>query len=141
MQSQLVLTFLGAMIASAAHAQAPGDIARGNMHFDVKAMDSNGDGMISKTELMRYGESMWDRMARAANVSIPVNDAAAQFARGDLKFDAKAVDANGDGTITKEEFTKYGEAKFDSMKKDPHGSISVADIARDFGRGNMRPTD
>ena len=141
MQSRLAVALLGAMIASAAHAQSAGDIVRGNMHFDAKAMDSNGDGMISKTEFMRYGESMWDEMARAANVSIPVTDAATQFARGNLKWDAKAVDANGDGTITKEELMKYSEAKFDSMMKDPHGSISVADMGRDFGRGNMHPTN
>jgi hypothetical protein len=72
-------------------------------------------------------------------VSIPVADAARDFARGNLKFDAKVMDTDGDGKISKEEFMKYGEGKFDQMKKDSSGMISVADASRDFGRGNMHP--
>ena len=139
MNSRLTLSIAAVLTTTLAHAQAPGDIARGNMHFDAKAMDANGDGMISKDELMRYGETMWERMARAATASVPVADAAKDFARGNLKFEAKSVDANKDGMITKEEFMKYGESKFDSMKKDTHGNISVTDAARDFGRGNTHP--
>ncbi|MEP7242690.1 MAG: EF-hand domain-containing protein [Gammaproteobacteria bacterium] len=111
----------------------------GNMHFDAAAADSNGDHMISKDEFMKYGETMWERMARSASVSMPVVDAAHNFSRGNVQFDAKAMDANGDGMISKEEFMKYGESKFDHMKKDSAGMLSVADAARDIGSGNMHP--
>ncbi len=139
---RLMLTLAGALAAVTLQApvsaeNAPGDIARGNMHFDAKAMDTNGDGMVSKDEMQKYGESMFDKMARNDKRMISVVDAAAEFARGGLRFDAKAMDTNGDGQISKDEFMKYGDAKFDSMKKDSHGMISVADAARDFGRGNM----
>jgi Ca2+-binding EF-hand superfamily protein len=137
MISRMIPFVLIALTAVLAHADDPAAIGRGNMHFDAKAMDANGDGMISKEELMRYGETMWVRMARAANVKISVADAARNFARGNLRFDAKAVDADGDGQITKEEFMKYGEAKFDSMKQSK-GMISVSDAAKNFGRGNQR---
>jgi hypothetical protein len=137
-QFRLMLPLAPLLIASSVFAaDAPGDIARGNMHFDAKAIDANGDNMISKDEFMKYGETMWERMNRSATVSVPIADAARDFARGGLKFDAKAMDANGDGKITKDEFMKYGEAKFDRMKKDPNGMISVADAARDIGSGNM----
>jgi hypothetical protein len=138
MKSPLISFALIALTASLAHAQDSASIGRGNMHFDAKAMDANGDGMVSKEELMRYGETMWERMARAEMVKIPVADAARDFGRGGLRFDAKAVDADGDGQITKEEFMKYGEARFDSMKKDSKGMASVADVAKSFGRGNQQ---
>jgi hypothetical protein len=54
-----------------------------------------------------------------------------------MHFDAKAVDTEGDGQITKEEFMKYGEARFDGMKKNSKGMISVSDAAKNFGRGNQ----
>src|SRR5262245_8222579 len=138
--SQLIPLVIGVLIGTVAQAQTAGDIARGNMHFDAKDIDSNGDHMISKDEFMRYGETMWERMARAENVSIPVVEASQQFARGNLRFDAKAMDTDGDGKITKEEFMKYGEKKFDAEPKDAHGMVSVADAGHDFARGNVHPT-
>jgi Ca2+-binding EF-hand superfamily protein len=139
---RLMLTLATALVAGIAQAPvfaqaAPGDIARGNMHFDAKAMDMNGDGMVSKDEMQKYGESLWDKMARNDKRMISVVDAAAEFARGGLSFDAKAMDADGDGQISRDELMKYSDAKFDSMKKDSHGMISVAEASRDFGRGNM----
>ena len=139
MKFRPLLSIVSALIAGVAQAQAPGDIARGNMHFDAKEMDANGDGMISKEEFSRYGETMWQRMNRAANVSVPVTTAAQDFSRGNVRFDAKAMDADGDGNITKDEFMKYGESKFDSMTKNKQGMMSVTEAAQAFARGNMPP--
>jgi hypothetical protein len=118
---------------------APGDIARGNMNFDAKAMDMNGDGMISQDEMQKYGESMWDKMAANEKRMLPLSDAATAFARGNLRFDAKEMDANKDGMITREEFTNYAGTQFAHLKKDSNGMISVNDAALAFGRGNMAP--
>jgi hypothetical protein len=117
-------------------AEDPAAISRGNMHFDPKAADANGDGMISKDEMTKYAETMWQRMARAESVSIPVADAARDFSRGNLNFEAKSVDADGDAMITKEEFMQYGETRFDATKN-PKGMVSVADAGKAFGRGNQ----
>jgi hypothetical protein len=74
-----------------------------------------------------------------------VVEAAQDFARGNLRFDAKAMDANHDNMISKDEFMKYAEQKFDRMNKDPQGAISVVEAAQAFSRGNQRvaskPTD
>ncbi len=105
------------------------------MHFDPKAIDTNGDNMISRDEFMQFGEKMWTAMAKGAS-SISVHDAAQSFARGNMRFSAKAMDTDHDGTISKDEFMKYGGDKFDKMK-DANGMISVDDALKDFARGNM----
>src|ERR1700733_10002027 len=91
--------------------------ANGNMHFDVSEMDANHDGMISKDEFMKYGETMWSRMAQGKD-SISVAEAGKDFATGNMRFSAKAMDTDHDGTITKDEFMKYGEAMWNKSKKD-----------------------
>src|SRR6185312_2252249 len=47
------------------------------------------------------------------------------FAQGNMRFNARAMDTDHDGTITKEEFMKYAERKFDKMKG-ADGMVSVA---------------
>jgi hypothetical protein len=127
--------FCAAMLIPVANVWAQtNDFATGNMHFDAKAMDTNGDHMISKDEYMKYGETMWGMMAKSAN-ALSVNDAARDFAQGNLRFSAKAMDANHDGSITKEEFMTYAQHKFDKMK-DAGGMMSVDDAATKLARGN-----
>ena len=110
----------------------------GNMHFDAKAMDTNGDGMISKDEMMAYAEKMWDMMANGHD-TIRISVAAKDFATGGLAFNAKSIDTDHDGTISKEEFLAYAGRKFDKMKH-PDGMISVQEAAKAFARGNPPPS-
>ena len=110
--------------------------ANGNMHFDVSEMDANHDGMVSKDEFMKYGETMWQRMS-GGKETISVADAGKDFATGNMNFSAKAMDTDHDGTISKDEFMKYGEAKWNKMDKEGKGMMSVADASKDFSRGNM----
>jgi EF hand domain-containing protein len=67
--------------------------------------------------------------------TISVHDAAQDFARGNMRFSAKMMDADHDGTISKEEFMSYGEKKFDKMSK--NGMMTTADATKYFSRGNM----
>jgi secreted Zn-dependent insulinase-like peptidase len=130
----LFLTAVMLAFAAGAGAQS-GDFATGNMHFDAAAMDANGDHMISKDEFMQYGEKMWGTMSKGT-ATVAVRDAAQDFARGNMRFSAKMMDADHDGTISKEEFMAYGERKFDKMK-DKSGMMTVADATKYFSRGNM----
>lgn len=41
----------------------------------------------------------------------------------------RAMDANGDGMISKEEFMKAHETMFDSMKKNDRGQVAMSDMA------------
>ena len=104
------------------------------MHFDAHDMDTNHDGKISKDEMMEYGSKLWGMMAKDSQ-SISVKDAAKDFAQGNLRFNARAMDTDHDGTITKEEFMKYTERKFDKMKG-ADGMVSVADASVAFSQGN-----
>jgi len=130
----LFLTAVTLAFAAGAHAQS-NDIATGNMHFSAAEMDANGDHMISKDEFMQYGEKMWSMMSKGA-ATITVHDAAEDFARGNMRFSAKVMDADHDGTISREEFMAYGEKKFNLMK-DKSGMMTTADATKYFSRGNM----
>ena len=126
------------LLAGSAYAQTANDFATGHMHFDAKAMDTNGDNMISKDEMMKYGEKMWAMMANGKD-TIPVAVAAKDFATGGLAFNAKAMDTDHDGSISKDEFMAYAGRKFDKMKNSD-GTMSVADAAKAFARGNRQST-
>ena len=129
-----LLGTISVMLVTAAAAQS-NDFASGNMHFSATSMDTNGDHMISKDEFMQYEEKMWG-MISAGKDTISVRDAAADFARGNMRFSAKAMDADHDGNISKEEFMAYGERRFDKMKN-KDGMMSVEDAATNFARGNQ----
>jgi Ca2+-binding EF-hand superfamily protein len=113
--------------------------ATGNpMHFDVKAMDTNGDGMITKEEMMAYAEKMWEMMANGHD-TIRISRAAKDFATGGVAFNAKAMDTDHDGSISKQEFLDYAARKFDKMVH-PNGMISIQEAAKAFARGEPPPT-
>lgn len=44
------------------------------MKMDMKMMDMNGDGMISKEEFMKYHESMFDKMKKDSNGMVSMKD-------------------------------------------------------------------
>jgi hypothetical protein len=119
--------------AGAAFAQS-NEFATGNMHFDAKDMDTNGDHMITRAEMVAYAEKQWDMMAQGKD-TIPIAAAAKDFATGGVNFKARTIDTDHDGTISKAEFVAYAGKKFDSMKKTDN-MVSVADMARAISRGN-----
>ena len=76
--------FLATLLSvRSAFAADPAQFGSGNMHFDVKEMDANHDGMISKDEFMKYGEAKWDKMAKG-NAMMSVADATKDFSRGNM---------------------------------------------------------
>ena len=119
-----------------AHAQS-NEFATGNMHFDAKEMDTNGDHMISREEMIAYAEKTWEMMAHGKD-TLPIGVAAKDFASGGVNFKARAIDTDHDGTISKQEYVAYATRKFDAMKK-TDGMVSVADMAQAIARGNTYP--
>jgi hypothetical protein len=119
--------------AGAALAQS-NEFATGNMHFDAKDMDTNGDHMITREEMVAYAEKQWEMMSHGKD-SIPIAAAEKDFATGGVNFKARTIDTDHDGSITKAEFVAYAGKKFDSMKKTDN-MVSVDEMARAIARGN-----
>jgi hypothetical protein len=133
---QWVICAASALLAGGAYAQG-NDFATGNMHFDAKDMDTNGDHMITRDEMVKYAEKQWEMMAKGRD-TIAIAVAAKDFASGGVNFKARAIDTDHDGTISKEEFVAYAGKKFDTMKK-TDSMVSVADMAKAIARGNTNP--
>jgi hypothetical protein len=132
----LALAVAALWLAGSAHGQVVTDqFATGNMHFDAKAMDANGDGKITQEEAMNYARSMWKTMA-AGRKTIPVQEAAEDFARGNMKLDAQSMDTKHEGTISESEFMSAVQHRFNKMK-DPNGTMTVVGAAQAFSRGNQ----
>jgi len=121
-----------AVCFSVAHAQ--NDFATGNMHFDAHEMDTNGDHMISREEMLAYAEKTWEMMAHGQD-SIPIGVAERDFATGGVNFNAHAIDTDHDGTISKAEYLAYNTRKFDRMAKNDR-LVPVEEMAKAFARGN-----
>jgi hypothetical protein len=126
------------LLSGAAFAQS-NQFATGNMHFDAKDMDTNGDHMITRDEMVKYAETEWDMMAHGKD-AIPISLAAKDFATGGINYKARAIDTDHDGTISKEEFVAYAGKKFDTMKKTDN-MVSVTDMAKAISRGNTNPDE
>ena len=136
LKMQLAICAAALALAGAAHPQG-NEFATGNMHFDAKDMDTNGDHMITRDEMIKYAEKQWDMMAHGKD-TIPITAAANDFATGGVNFKARAIDTDHDGTISKDEFVAYAGKKFDGMKKTDN-MVSVTDMAKAIARGNTNP--
>jgi hypothetical protein len=123
-----------AVIFTAAYGQS-NEFATGNMHFSAHDADTNGDHMITREEMQKYAEKLWDEMAHGKK-TIPIATAAQDFATGGMNLQAREIDSDHDGTISKEEFLAYMLKKFDGMKN-AHGMVPVDDLSSAFARGNM----
>lgn len=125
------------LLAGGASAQS-NEFATGNMHFDAKEMDTNGDHMVTREEMLAYAAKSWESMAQGKD-TIPIAVAAKDFASGGVNFKARSIDTDHDGTISKEEFVAYAGRRFDHMKKTDH-MVSVDDMARAIARGATNPS-
>jgi Ca2+-binding EF-hand superfamily protein len=130
--TRLLVFLAAATLTSVGFAQANSstDLATGGMHFSAKAMDADNDGMISKDEFMKYHADMWDKMTKDSNGSMSTADAATAFARGGMHVNVKKMDADHDGTISKDEFMSYEANHWNLLPKDANGQISVADLQK-----------
>jgi hypothetical protein len=134
---RLMISAASLLFAGGAYAQSNA-VSTGNMHFDAKEMDTNGDHMITRDEMIKYAEKAWDTMAQGQD-TIAIAAATKDFATGGVNFKARAIDTDHDGSISKAEFVAYAGKKFDTMKKTDN-MVSVDDMAHAIARGNM-PTD
>ena len=89
-----------ALLAAALPALAADNMGKGmGMEMDMKMMDTNKDGMISKEEFMKHHEAMWEKMKKNKAGMVDMKDMGMM---------------HGDGM-------KKGAGTEDKMKKDSMG--------------------
>ncbi len=78
---------------------ATGAFAADGMTMDMKSMDSNNDGMISKKEFMKHHEHMWNKMKKSKGGMVSVKDMEMMHADmmkdGSMKKDGMMKDKMG----------------------------------------------
>jgi hypothetical protein len=81
---------------------AGGAFAMDDMHMDPKMMDTNGDGMISKAEFMKFHEGMWAKMKKTKSGMVDIKDMEKMMSGGMMKHGSMMKD----GSMMKEKTAK-----------------------------------
>jgi hypothetical protein len=115
---------------------ATGGYARGLRTMDeMHKMDTDGDSTISKDEWLAYQEKVWaafpknkdgkvDEKAFTTRSGAMVGFATAGYARGlQTREMMHKIDADGDGTISHDEFIAYQSKLFEMMDTNHTGSL------------------
>ncbi len=146
---------IASSVALAASAYAGDESKHGSGTAEVQMMDSDHDGSVSSTEHAAGAKKMFEKMdadgdgivtaqeMTAAHKDAPTarsDEGSSESATGSAsrlgKSDRpkssaskiKAIDADGDGTITAAEHEAGAKKKFDKMDKDHNGKLSAAEI-------------
>jgi len=95
--------------------------------------DSNGDGSVTKQELLDMRAANFGRLDRNgdgfvdSNDSPPMGPPKKRFE--EVLAQVKAADANGDGRIAKQELVGAPTPRFDAADKDKNGVLSSQEMA------------
>jgi hypothetical protein len=74
MQRLLYIAFATCLASVSISALAMDDMKPQGMMMDMKAMDINHDGMISKKEFMKFHEDMWAKMKKNRSGMVDMKD-------------------------------------------------------------------
>lgn len=121
-------------LALVAAGVALADGPRGGM---FKRVDGNGDGQLSRAEVMAFGEKRFARADANTDGNLTLEEVTKAMGKRDGARIAKRfqrLDTNGDGMIGQEEFRARGTQRFERLDADGDGMVSV-DEARKARRG------
>jgi len=74
MHKLLYIFFATGLAVASISAVAMDDMKPQGMMMDIKAMDTNHDGMISKKEFMKFHEDMWAKMKKNKSGMVDMKD-------------------------------------------------------------------
>src|SRR6266581_1353871 len=107
---RLLYIFLATGMAGVSiSAGAMDDMKPQGMMMDMKAMDTNHDGMISKKEFMKFHEDMWARMKKNKSGMVDMKDM-------EMMHDGMMKDGAMKGGMMKDGGMKDGGMKDGAMK-------------------------
>ena len=149
----LLLTGLFGASAFATAAFAEGDDGRapprmehhGKMQDHLKEMDADGDGKVSETEMTAYRSAKFKQADADGDGTLTQTELVsfhqAEMQRRREERQAKmfaAIDKDGSGGASLEEFLTAGPHSFDRMDRDDDGFIDASDFGRRYGEGKPR---
>jgi sulfatase maturation enzyme AslB (radical SAM superfamily) len=81
---------------------AAGAFAMDDMKMDMKMMDTNSDGMISKEEFMKFHEDMWAKMKKNKSGMVDMKDMQTMMSGDMMKHGSMMKE----GSMTKDKASK-----------------------------------
>lgn len=122
-----VITLASAVIALIAAPALAQDGSR--MMAQMEKADTNRDGTVSKSEFLTFRAQQFDRLDRDENGVLNDEDMPRMARIAEMiKQRTAAMDANGDGVITRSEFTNGPTTGFDMADANRDGVVTKAEL-------------
>jgi hypothetical protein len=109
MHRLLYIFFATGLASVSISAVAMDDMKAQGMMMDMKAMDTNHDGMISKKEFMKFHEDMWAKMKKNKAGMVDIKDM-------EMMHDGMMKDGAMKDGMMKDGMTKDGAMKENAKK-------------------------
>lgn len=101
-----------------------------SMSMKMKAMDTNGDGMVSREEFMKYHEDMYGAMPANADGMVdmkPMMKRQNRMMMGGkpMSIDMARMGANTNGMVTRAQYMKYHADMYNGMQMNSQSMVDM----------------
>ena len=96
----------------------------------MRAMDTNGDGWVSRAEFTKYHEDMYNSMHANADGTVdirPVTKMQSRMMMGGkpMSIDMTLMGAKSDGTVTRAQYMKYHDDMYNRMEMNKQSMVDM----------------